>query len=181
MRLLTAVVVTLLLLALAPAAATSVAPSETTRGAISTSTLPSGNATLELRVAPATASVAVNGTTVALASNGSAELHLAPGTYGVAAAAPGHRAFSGNVTLRAGQIVYLTVPLPANPTPTSSSSGPSSSLWLAIAVTIAGGIAVVALLLYVRRAPAVKVGADGSPNDPTVASPEAARPDEGPE
>ncbi|MCI4317193.1 MAG: PEGA domain-containing protein [Thermoplasmata archaeon] len=181
MRLLTALVVTLLLLASAPAAATIVDPIGLTQAAFARGALPSGNATLDLRVTPATASVAVNGTTVALAANGSAELHLAPGTYGVAAAAPGHRTFVGNVTLRAGQIVYLTVPLPANPTTPATSSGPSSSLWLAIALTIAGAVAVVALLLYVRRSPAGRVGEDGTPSDPPVVTPDAARPDEGPE
>jgi hypothetical protein len=175
MRLLIAGLVTLLLLASAPAAVATLAPMGTPN-----SGLPQGNSTLDLRVAPTTASVSVNGTAVALASNGSAELHIAPGTYVVAASAPGHRSFLGNVTLRPGQVVYLTVPLPTNSPASASSSGPSSSLVLAVALTIAGGIAVVALLLYVRRTPGAK-STNGTPPPAEVPPSEAARPDEGPD
>lgn len=165
----------------AVAAAPPAPSSSRATSSLAAAALPTGNATLELRVAPASASVLVNGTSVPLAANGSAELHLAAGTYGVSATAAGHRSFSGNVSLRPGQVVFLTLPLPDNPTSAPSAGGPSGSLWLAIALTIVGAVAVVGLVVYLRRAPTSGRRPANASASADTASTEAADRDEGPD
>ncbi|MCI4325740.1 MAG: hypothetical protein L3K00_07695 [Thermoplasmata archaeon] len=170
-----------LLLATVVLAAPSLATGPTARFGPDAASLPTGNATLELHVSPVSALVAVNGTPVALGGDGSATLHVAPGTYIVTASDAGYSAFSGNVTVGPGASRYLTVHLPSQAASSGGSGGPSTSFLLAIGATIAGAIAIVALVLYVRRTPSSDGGtsADATPVDPVAVG--APKPDEGPE
>jgi PEGA domain-containing protein len=142
-------------------------------------TLPPGNATLDLRVTPASASVTINGSTIPLAVNGSTSLHLEPGVYFVNVAASGYRTFTGNVTLGSVEVKFLQVTLPVQPAASGGIGTPSTSFLVAILATAVGAVALIGLYLFLRRSPNVgssaRTAADGvSPAEPSVNS------DEGP-
>jgi hypothetical protein len=160
--------VTILALSLAPSAVPSLPGGPSPATGIRSAALPTGNATLELRVSPTTASIVVNGTPVALAANGSAEIRLEPGTYGVSASASGFRSFAGNVTVASREVQFLTVKLPVQPASGGGIGTPPTSFLVAITATALGVAAIVVLYVFLRRTPS------------TTASPASPRPEGGP-